>query len=277
MKHTIKFNHTIIHLFIAIVVLPILMTGCQSNSPEQIPVQTEPEIPSLVQSDAPISEPSDDNLPAIIIDYSDIAQDANLNVIPAVLPNANSPHWEILPEYQVLSLQGYPVSTHLMKPQIFVFPVAELESFNEVASQMAKDLSGLLSSKQIGEGMPFLPLFNAAQVMHTQVEFLDFQNGKGVRFLTQFDQAPIPINNYELIYTFQGLTNDGKYYIAAIFPVTHPDLPENEQVSMDQEFDPEKFASDMAESVDNLGKKSAAEFTPDLSLLDAVIRSIEVK
>ena len=277
MKHTIKYNHTFIHLFIAIVVLPILMTGCQSNSPEQIPVKNEPENPSLVQSDAPVSEPLGDILPAIIGDYSGIAQDTNLNGIPAVLPNANSPYWEILPEYQVLSLQGYPVSTHLLKPQIFVFPVADLESFNEVASQMAKDLSGLLSSQQIGERMPFLPLFNAAQVMNTQVEFLDFQNGKGVRFLTQFDQAPIPINNYELIYTFQGLTNDGRYYIAAIFPVTHPDLPENGQVGLDQEFDPEKFSSDMAESVETLGKKSAAEFSPDLSLLDTVIQSIEVK
>ena len=67
--------------------------------------------------------------------------------------------------------------------------------------------------------MPFLPLFNAAQVMHTHLQYLDFKNGQGLRYLTEFDQGIIPINNYELIYTYQGLTGDGKYYVAAVLPV----------------------------------------------------------
>ena len=46
--------------------------------------------------------------------------------------------------------------------------------------------------------------------MHSQVQYLDFKNGTGVRYLTQFDQGILPINNYELVYTYQGLTSDGK-------------------------------------------------------------------
>ena len=63
--------------------------------------------------------------------------------------------------------------------------------------------------------------------MHVQVQYLDFKSGTGVRFLTQFNNGMAPVNNHDLIYTFQGLTSDGKYYIAAVLPVTHPDLPAN--------------------------------------------------
>ena len=125
--------------------------------------------------------------------------------------------------------------------------------------------------------MPFLPLFNAQQVMHAQVQYLDFKNGNGVRFLTQFDQAPLPINNFELIYTFQGLTRDGKYYIAAVLPVTHPDLPANNQVAAQQASELNDFPAYLAKTVTWLDQQPAGSFTPDLAKLDALIQSIEVK
>ena len=85
--------------------------------------------------------------------------------------------------------------------------------------------------EKVCDYMPFLPLFNAAQVLHAKVEFMEFRTGKGVQYLTQFDQAPLPINNLELIYTFQGISSDGKYYIAAIFPVNHAGLSDTNQVT----------------------------------------------
>lgn len=44
-------------------------------------------------------------------------------------------------------------------------------------------------------------------------------DGGGIRYLTQFGQAAGLITNPELFYTFQGLTDDGAYYVAAVFPV----------------------------------------------------------
>jgi hypothetical protein len=112
--------------------------------------------------------------------------------------------------------------------------------------------------------------------MHAKVEFMDFGNGKGVRYLTQFDQAPIPINNFEMIYTYQGLSEDGKYYIAAIFPVTHLELPESNDVYGDQEFIMENFVTEMAESVTKLESLPDSGFSPDLTMLDALIQSIVI-
>ena len=127
--------------------------------------------------------------------------------------------------------------------------------------------------------MPYLPLYNAAQVMHAQVQYIDFKNGVGVRYLTQFDQAILPINNHELHYTFQGLTADGKYYVAAVLPVNLPVLPEDESVDLNNP--PQNFVEDfpkyLSDTVAMLNGQSPGAFTPDLSQLDAMIESIEIK
>ena len=73
-------------------------------------------------------------------------------------------------------------------------------------------------------GRPFgvatirLPLMNAVQQMHTRVEYVQFKGGEGVSYLAQYAQGPVPVNNGELFYTFQGLTDDGEFYVSAILP-----------------------------------------------------------
>lgn len=52
-----------------------------------------------------------------------------------------------------------------------------------------------------------------------------------MRYLTQNAQAVMPINNKNLFYTFQGLTSDGKYYVAAVMPLNYPGLPADSRVS----------------------------------------------
>ena len=277
MKHTKKTNRSFRIIFIASLVVPLLLVGCQSlaTTPE-VSQSAEPEA-TIIEQDSPTNKPSNDNIPEILVDFSGIASDAQIDTTPAVLPNNESPFWEILPEHMILTLEGYPVLEHLLKPQIFVYLLAQMASFNEGANQIAVDLEKLLKDEKVGEHLPFLPLFNAAQVMHAQVEFIQFKNGQGVRYLTQFNQAPIPLNNYGLIYTFQGITSDGKYYVSAVLPVTHPDLPESNPVNLDQEFVAEDFLNEMDESVQKLEGYSMDSFQPSLSQLDALIQSIEVK
>jgi hypothetical protein len=88
----------------------------------------------------------------------------------------------------------------------------------------------------------------------------------------------IPINNYELIYTYQGLTTDGKYYVAAVLPVTHPSLPADGNVTGNE---PAEFNSDfpayLVNVVDTLNPQAANSFTPDLTQLDAMMSSLEIK
>ena len=171
--------------------------------------------------------------------------------VAAVSANDNAPYWEVLPEYTRVTLQGYPISSHLMQPQIFIYPAEDLGTVNEGAGMIVSSLQTLLQSPQEVADMPFLPLFNAAQVMHTHLQYLDFKSGQGLRYLTEFDQGIVPINNYELIYTYQGLTSDGNYYVAAVLPVNHPSLPADGTVTGNEAVE---FTSDFPTYLANVAR-----------------------
>ena len=166
-----------------------------------------------------------DGSPQLSLDTGSIASGFEVETIDAAPADDSMPYWEMLPAYTRLTLQDYPIYDHRMKPQIFIYPVDELETVNQGAGQIVASLQTLLRSPQEIPDLPFLPLYNAAQVMHTQLQYLDFKSGHGLRYVTEFSQAFMPVNNYDLIYTYQGLTADGKYYVAAVLPVNHPSLP----------------------------------------------------
>ena len=226
----------------------------------------------------PTAVPATDGTPNLSLDTGSIAAGFQTETIAAVPADDNAPYWAVMPEYTQVTLQGYPNSNHLMTPQIFIYPLEELQTANEGAGQIAASLQTLLQTPQEIPQMPFLPLFNAAQVMHAHVQYLDFKNGQGLRYLTEFDQGIVPINNHELIYTYQGMTGDGKYYVAAVLPVSHPSLPADENVTG---HEPPEFTSDfptyLANVAQTLNSQAANTFTPDLTQLDAMMSSLEIK
>lgn len=122
-----------------------------------------------------------------------------------------------------------------------------------------------------------LPLFGSVQVMHAQFQYLDFTNGQGMRFLTQYNSGIVPVNNAQLFYTYQGLTSDGLYYAAVVAPVNLPELPlDATSASLTTDW-PASYQRLLSDTIQLLNKQSASAFTPDLALLDAMVRSIEVK
>ena len=80
------------------------------------------------------------------------------------------------------------------------------------------------------------------------------------------------------MYTYQGLSNDGKYYVAAVLPVNHPNLPADGTVTGNE---PPEFISDypvyLANVAKDLNSQAANTFTPDLTQLDAMMSSMEIK
>lgn len=120
--------------------------------------------------------------------------------------------------------------------EIFVYPTSGFGSqdwMDVTANERMHTLEQLLAAQPSGfvSEFPALPLNHAAQVIHAQILYLDFQNGRGVRFLTQHNQEARPINNQELVYVFQGITEDGLHGVTACFPVNHPSLPDGPQMS----------------------------------------------
>lgn len=252
-----------------------LFSAC-SPTPAPLPTAAATDLPvATLEPTAPVAM---DGSPHLSLETGSIAANFQSETVAAVPASDAVPYWEVLPEYTRVTLQGYPVSEHLMKPQIFIYPVKDLQMVNEGADSIIASLQTLLQSHQEMANMPFLPMFNAAQVMHTQVQYLNFKNGQGLRYLTEFAQGMLPINSNELIYTYQGITNDGNYYVAVILPVNHPSLPADGKVTGNE---PPEFTSDFRAYVTNVTKlldsQTANTFTPDLTQLDSLISSLEIK
>lgn len=236
----------------------------------------ETEAPSIPGTEATrVSSP--DGSPNISLDTSSLATGFQVERIAAADPAEGSPFWQKLPEHAVLTLEGFPIRDHIFEAKIYIYPLEELEMLNDGAAQITASLKSLLESPQELPTMPFLPLINQTQVMHAHVQTLNFRNGQGMRYLTEYSQGIVPINNQELIYTYQGLTSDGKYYVAAVLPVNHPSLPAAGTVTGNQA--PE-FASDylsyLANMANEINSQAANTFTPDLTQLDNMMTSLEI-
>ncbi|HEX9796604.1 MAG TPA: hypothetical protein VGA52_06390 [Anaerolineales bacterium] len=209
-----------------------------------------------------------------------LAAGAICESITAVPESDSVAPWDVGPEHVRLTLEGYllPETFHL--PRIYVYPAAEFTAMNETAGGVIDRLRSFLVSPPatFERGIPFLPPFNAAQMLRAQVRFVDFQEGSGVRFLTLYGQAYRIVNNHELFYTFQGLTHDDAYYVAAILPVSHPNLPAQGDIPPDEfEAFAEDFDGHIAASEAALNGYPDESFMPDLSLLDALLGGLQIE
>jgi hypothetical protein len=78
-----------------------------------------------------------------------------------------------------------------------------------------------------------------------------------------------------MFYTYQGITDDGKYYVSAILPISHPNLPDADSVTIDDAFY-DNFMNYVVGMEDQLSTEHPDSFFPTLSLLDAMMESLLV-
>ena len=126
-----------------------------------------------------------------------------------------------------------------------------------------------------GEGVSVGDIFNAAQMYQSNVKYLRFQNGEGIRYLTQYGQAISPLGRPMMFYTYQGLTDDGAYFISAWLPATHPSLPHGDTVTIDQAF-MDNWENYVTQTEAQLNAEADNTFLPPLALLDQMMESILV-
>jgi hypothetical protein len=212
-----------------------------------------------------------------------LAKDA-LSEMVSASTDSNAPPWDIAPEHLRFIFTSYPLQDKFLQPQVIVYPA------NEYAQLVPNVADNILRLKEIAAGGPLsednlsqAPFFNAQQLIAAQLKVINLQNGSGYRAVMQYAQYPATINNYELIYHFEGLTTDGNYYVVAILPINAPILAETDKpdaviptggVPVPAEAVPNEVY--YSEVTDKLNMLSPDEFTPSLNLLDSLIQSISV-
>ncbi len=214
---------------------------------------------------------------------SGLASGVGAEAVAAVDETSGAP-WDVAPAHVKCTLTGYPLQGKLHEPTLYVYPADEYAQAQAGAAEgidrLKKILAGFAPMK---ETLPNVPFFNAAPAIAANIKLIPFQNGNGVRALTEYAQYYAPINNRELFYHFQGLTSDNQYYVIAILPITAPILPENEQpdaavpaggVPIPTDVGPnDTYYASVTEKLNSL---SPDAYAPALTALDALIQSILV-
>lgn len=219
-----------------------------------------------------------------------LAADAAPETVPANVTDQNAPPWDAGPEHIHFRFDGYSVGANSFSvTQIDVFPAQQYANANTSANISLQRLQAVLGNPNASltnDSLPHVPYFNAASMFSAQVKRIHFQNGDGVRVVSQYAQAYAPVTNNGTFYHFQGLTNDGQYYVIAVLPVQAPFLENGNDPSAPLPAGGIPFPGYMADSAaaENYYQAVSAklsstpddQFTPSLAQLDALVQSINV-
>ncbi|MBE0672980.1 MAG: hypothetical protein IH588_20570 [Anaerolineales bacterium] len=215
-----------------------------------------------------------------------LADGATPELIPAMDESVGGP-WGVAPQYISFTLTGYTGrQDNFFKAVVNMYPASEYASVNSWAGSSLTRLQALLASPATpltNDNLPTVP-FNgaAAQQYAAQAKFIPFNGGNGVSMISQYSQFPGPILKDNSFYHYEGLTSDGKYFVAALFPVNLPLQSTAENPNADGIIHPNDISDTASLTAyyqgitDKLNASSPDSFQPSLNQLDALIQSITV-
>lgn len=182
------------------------------------------------------------------------------------------------PEIQVSRLDDF-AKIHAIEPRY----VEQLE-------RQVRQLRSILSRrpKAIKKEIPYLPYVEGGQILLAHVKYITFKNGKGISFITQYAFEPTLISNQALTYMFEGITDDGKYYVTATFPISSSILPAEfsreaaaaEGLDFNSGMFTPAFQKKHERYLVKIGRKLETlprdEFQPTLKLFDGLVSSLSI-
>ncbi len=222
------------------------------------------------------------------LSVADSVQGAFVNSGNPVEGTSNADPATRYPPYVEFTFEGYADAATMQGDTPFI-RVYTVESFDPLETQpgiQARDTIQTLSnifnsgnsnvpmadSYQPGNIPDFSP--GVGQAMLAQVAYLDFQDGRGLRFLTGYTQGAALVNNTTLVYRYQALTADGDYFIDAHFPIDAPQNPPEPPENPDDPFSvPEGYPDALRNFYNNY---LPDDYTPSLNALDSLIESFDV-
>ena len=250
-----------------------------------------------------------------------LATEIKAETVPASLDGKPAELW---PEHAAFTLIGFPQTPKLPStfPHLRVFPVQRFraavetgyqaqaknvvfttgESWTNDFDEEVRVLNALLADKPqpsrvqsflkrvrhktpVNNGMPFLPMWEAHQAFISNVKYVNFRNGKGVFFLTQWNTETTRIANDGLVYAFQGITNDGKHYVYAEFSVSAPNLPKGDEPDVLAWNEKNYLLPQQSKQYQDYTRRIVAQlealrgdqFQPQLELFERLISSLAVQ
>lgn len=284
---------------IILILFTVLLSACEPQAtitptdPIITPttsVKTNTATPEVFSTPTPTSEGTEVSYgPLTIVLPAEIADGASgKDMMP--FTDDDSPWWEKTPGHTEVNLGDYYIlEGKSLQPIIYIYPATDYAILSPNAFESMHRLRNITSGvvEIAPDQLPPVPFFNAAQTFASNIQLISFQNGDGIRFLTEYAQYPAPINNQELFYQFQGFSDDGEYYIVAILPITMSKLADNGDVDSplpdggipysyftdNDNFDAEDY---YAKITDLLNSATPELFSPAINQLDTLIQSMVI-
>ena len=228
-----------------------------------------------------------------------LAREATGQTVPASpLEDASEKPDGVYPEHVAFTLVGMRDAPEgsVHEPVIRVCPVAEyLKAFSvspnnvKYAERMFAELRSLLRRRPrtLKGNVPQLPLLDGTEVFHAHVKYLRFRGGSGVAYLTQGQQDDTLLNAQQVSYEFLGLTDDGRFYVSATFPVGAPvlaatrDAASHEGYTLPREIGGRLARQRYSAYVERVRRKlerlGPEQYGPSLRLYDDLLSSLEIR
>lgn len=233
----------------------------------------------------------------------ELTSSVGTGTVPAVPMSDQIMFAESHPAYAQIRFLGFqngrkyslPIYAQDRVAQVMVFRVSDFPGYGDESAQgFVNQSQSLMALLQDGvaenrcaqplldyeSALPFLPWTNSKQVFCAQPRVIQFEGGNGIRYITYYAQDPSPALESEIFYTYQGITEDGQFYVSAFFPVLTgifptqaPDCP----ACGDPNYDPfAEWAATLTEQLGQLNLQPGDRFFPSLGELDKMVESIRI-
>ena len=262
--------------------LLLVISACREN-PSALPDTPSPEPLSSAEEDearpSPTAKRESTSTPLPTVDFKGVQfafDEASLGPLgateqhPPIPPGAGP----VQPEHLEIRLKA---GEETDSPILYIFPVQQYEALSEEAAREIADLRGLLAERpaEVLTDLPFLPMYQAIESYHSDPNYIDFTNGSGISFLTHVDHDHSLATNESLFYTFQGLTDDNRFYIATLLPIS-----DTEGVTPDSSLDPagaDDTTEHSAKAAISHGNWISVDLGDGRSLIDDMMHSLHIQ
>jgi len=253
------------------------------NGDPAVPAETDEEVDDSFFPDT------------IQMDVTGLAKTYEWQVVDAS-PIAPGPGGQGFPRHIVVGFDGDdPLAIDYSQRRImYVFPTeAYIDLYQANGSSIVADqvtrLEELIATaddrQSLPQGnMPLLPPPDSLMERWVQFADLDFEQGKGIRYIADspFRQSIGVWTNSTMGYYYQGLTDDGRFYISLHWPVSTESLPDS---TVDAPAELLERAGGSRESYNRyeqllkteLNSLGPSDWFPDLADLDALIASLSIQ
>ncbi len=125
--------------------------------------------------------------------------------------------------------------------------------------------------------LPFLPIYPASQVMRAQAKYIKTDQVSGYSFISAYRQDVFPFISHDLVYLFVGLSADKQTVVSVNIRMDTKLFPKEVPSKFDYDAFVKTLDKYMQESTDTVNKAKATDFTPALTSLETLVKSISVK